>query len=133
MQLAVELEQLADETQAGRRPAGEALPPGVAPFRDLIVQVAFAADAPPEHAEAIERLAQQVIEVLRSRIGIVNFWQKPYEVNQLKGALSDLFLLSGVPELEAQANHLVAEVATLAKHRQERLLGRHLTCSHAHL
>ena len=60
--------------------------------------------------------------MLRGRIGIVDFWQKPYEVNQLKGDLSDLFLLSGVPELEAQTNHLVAEIAALAKHRQERLL-----------
>ncbi len=121
-QLVLELEELSQQTQVGRQPEADGVGRQEAPFYDLIGQVAFDGAVPTERAEATRGMVRQILALLRSRIGIVNFWQKPDEVNRLKGDLSDILLMSDVEPIAEGAERLVVEVANLARHRHDLLL-----------
>ena len=63
-----------------------------------------------------------MLERLHGNIGIVNFWGNPPEVSSLKGELSDLMMLSGVPEIEDRSERIVTEITALAKTRHKDIL-----------
>jgi type I restriction enzyme, R subunit len=121
--LVLELADLSQQAQVGRQPQVDGLGRQEAPFYDLIGQTAFGGAVPAECALATRGMVRQILALLRSRIGIINFWQKPDEVSRLKGDLSDIFLMSDVEPIADGSERLVVEVANLARHRHELLMG----------
>ena len=63
-----------------------------------------------------------MVGLFRRDIGIINFWANGYEVDKLKGALSDLLLLTGIDEIIEDCDRIVTEVAALAKVRHRDIL-----------
>lgn len=122
-QLLIEFEKVRAEIEAGRNDLIEGVSQTAAPFYDLIGLVAFGkAGIPEQHAEQLKGIAGDIVERLQGTIGIVNFWSNGFEVNSLKGSLSDLLLLSGIPEIEQKSDKIVTEITALAKKRHEELL-----------
>jgi type I restriction enzyme R subunit len=114
---------LRGEVEAGRKDGIEGVSPKAAPFYDLIGQIAFGdGEVPTAHAAAVKQLAGEVLERMRRIIGIVNFWGNTPEVGNLRGELSDLMLLSGVPEIEDNSERIVTEITALAKVRHKDIL-----------
>lgn len=122
-QLCVGLQALRDEAKAGRKESDSGLGPKEAPIYDLIISIAFGKREPQEkHRDAVKSLVREAFTLIRGRIGIINFWKNGFEVNRLKGELSDLMLLSGIDEIIAVEEKLVTEVTALAKVRHKDIL-----------
>jgi type I restriction enzyme R subunit len=118
-----QLFRLRDEAETGRKDKIEGISPTAAPFYDLIGQIAFGKDGIPEAYEnQIKDLVISTMEYLHDTIGIINFWQNIPEVSKLKGALSDLMLLSGIHPIEDAAEKLVTEMTSLAKARHQEIM-----------
>jgi type I restriction enzyme R subunit len=122
-QLYQHLFALRGEVEAGRKDEVEGVSQKAAPFYDLIGQIAFGnGGVPAACAAGVKQLVVAVLVKLHRTIGIINFWGNPPEVSQLKGELSDLMLLSGVPEIENQSEQIVTEITALAKVRHKDIL-----------
>jgi type I restriction enzyme R subunit len=119
-QLVKELFDLRKESEEGRKEEIEGVSAQVAPFYDLVGQIAFGkGGVPQEHAARIKQLVIDVIDQLHSTIDIINFWSNAPEVSKLKGALSDLILLTGIDEIVDKSDKLVTEITHLAKVRHQ--------------
>jgi len=121
-QLLLGLAGLRQEVEAGRREGISGMSAKEAPFYDLIGQVAFGTEVPGEHAGPIKEAVRAMIGLFRRDIGIINFWANGFEVNRLKGALSDLLLMTGVEAIIGNSDRLITEVVALAKARQRDIL-----------
>jgi len=121
-QLFLGLNGLRQEVEAGRREDLSGLTPKDAPFYDLIGQIAFGTRIPDEHSETIKAAARTMVSIFRQNIGIINFWANGFEVDKLKGTLSDLLLLTGVDEIIENCDRVVTEVTALAKVRHRDVL-----------
>ncbi|MCE5237810.1 HsdR family type I site-specific deoxyribonuclease [bacterium] len=116
--LSKELEQLRLDIEAGRTDSPQGVSARVAPFYALMGQIAFGEDiVPPEQANKLAQLADQAVEMLRSRIGIVDFWNNQPEVTSLRGDLSDILLMSEIDGVVDKVDKLVTELLHLAKYR----------------
>jgi type I restriction enzyme R subunit len=114
---------LRGEAETGRADEIEGVSRKAAPFYDLIGHVAFGDGGVPAGCSGkVKQLVGNVLEKLHGTIGIVNFWSRADEVSGLKGELSDLMLLSGVPEIEDQSERIVTEITALAKVRHKDIL-----------
>ena len=114
---------LRGEAEVGRRDEIEGVSRKAVPFYDLIGHVAFGnGGVSAGCASKVKQLVGKVLEKLHSTIGIVSFWSRADEVSGLKGELSDLMLLSGVPEIEEKSERIVTEITALAKVRQKDIL-----------
>jgi type I restriction enzyme R subunit len=123
-QLAIELERLRGEAVAGRENGNAGIvPPAEAPFFDRIVELAYNDGIPPEDLDRIAKVTHDVVDLLRRRIQIINFWQRPHDIEQLEGEVGRLFLFSQVPALYSDADRLAAEMTHLAKSRHGQLIG----------
>jgi type I restriction enzyme R subunit len=122
-QLSLELTVLRDEVKEGRRPASDGLGIKEAPFYDLIIQIAFGKqEVKPEQAAQIKQMVIEVFSLIRERINIINFWKNGYEIDRMKGELSDLLLMTNVDEIIASEEKLVTEITALAKARHKDIL-----------
>lgn len=118
-----DLFDLRDETAAGRQDEIEGVSARAAPFYDLVGQLAFEGKkVPPEHADAVKQLVDNVIDQLQATIDIIDFWNRPTEVSKLRGELSDLMLATGVDEVIEHESKLVSEITQLAKNREKDIL-----------
>ena len=114
---------LRSEAEEGRKDEIEGVSKTAAPFYDLIGQIAFGKEGIPEtHEDQVKNLVNSILDYLQETIDIINFWNNAPEVSKLKGALSDLMLLSGVNEIEDSADRLVTEIAALAKVRHTEIV-----------
>jgi len=112
--------KLRAEAEAGRKDEGDPL---LGPFYDLIGRHAFGkSGVPDEYDASVWELVRDLIEKLKGRIGIINFWGNAPEVSKLKGELSDLMLFSGIDEIAERSDKLVAEVTSLARVRHKDIL-----------
>jgi type I restriction enzyme R subunit len=116
-QLFLSLSGLRQEVESGRREDVSGLSPREAPFYDLIGQIAYGADVPDDHVEGIKQAARAMLGLFRQNIGIINFWSNGFEVDKLKGGLSDLLLLTGIDPIIENCDRVVTEVTALAKVR----------------
>ncbi len=121
-QLCQKLLDLRAEAAAGRQEEIEGVGPQAAPFYDLIGQIAFAGEIPPQHVPQVKKLVDQVLDRLIDTIGIVDFWRNEPEIRSLRGNLTDLMLFSGVDELRDHREKLVTEITALAKIRHRDIL-----------
>ena len=104
--------------KSGREKLPDGVSPKAAPFYDRIGQLAFGNDGvPAKYDHIVKDLVEGIIEKLQNTIDIINFWSNAPEISRLRGALSDLILLSKVPELIDRCESLVNEITDLAKAR----------------
>jgi type I restriction enzyme, R subunit len=119
-----DLFELRKETEAGRKDAIEGVSPTAAPFYDQIALIAFGKSGiPKNHQPTIKKLVEDVIEKLHDTIDIINFWSNFPEVSKLRGAISDLILLTGIDELIENTEKIVTEITGLAKVRHQDIVG----------
>jgi len=112
---------LREEAIAGRSD-GNGLSAGEAPFFDLIGLLAFGGEVPKEHVATVKKLVVDIIEELQGTIGIVRFWSRPHDINELKGRLSDLMLFTGVDAIIAKSDQITTDIVDLAKARHKELV-----------
>jgi type I restriction enzyme R subunit len=113
-----QLFDLRKEVEVGRDKLPDGVSPKAAPFYDRIGQLAFGNDGvPPKYDHIVKDLVEGIVEKLQNTIDIINFWSNAPEISRLRGALSDLILLSKVPELIDRCESLVNEITDLAKAR----------------
>lgn len=114
---------LRKEAEAGRKQDVGGVSVKAAPFYDLIGQTAFGKGGVPIGcAEATKQLVDSVLAKLRDTIGRVNFWNKPADIADLRGELSDLLLFSNIDAIEDKSDRIVTEIIALAKVRQRDIL-----------
>lgn len=118
-QLCFDLKLIRDEAEKGRKDEIEGMSATEAPFYDLIAQVAFEKQIPAEYDQQIKELVGEVIEEFQKTINIINFWNNSYEVEKLKGRLSDLMLYTGIDPIEDHSDQIVTEITALAKVRHQ--------------
>lgn len=117
------LSVLRSEAEAGRKQAIGDVSSKAAPFYDLIGQIAFGkGGVPPAYTEAIKGVVDDMLARLRATIGRVNFWDKPADVADLRGELSDLLLFSNIDPIVEKSDRIVTEVIALARTRQRDIL-----------
>ena len=122
-QLTLELTELRDEVKEGRKEDESALSTKEAPFYDRIIQIAFGKQVVKEDQKTlIRQMVSEVFALVRGRIGIINFWKNNYEIDRMKGDLSDLMLLSNINEIVDAEEKLVTELTALAKARHKDIL-----------
>jgi hypothetical protein len=73
-------------------------------------------------AAVAQQLVNDMLAKLRATIGMVNFWNKPADVADLRGELSDLLLFSNIDAIADKSDRLVTEIVALAKTRQRDIL-----------
>lgn len=77
--LFADLAGLRKEVEAGRNDGVEGLSAQESPFYDRIGQIAYGGGIPAEHVGRIKQLVRDTIALLRSTIGIIDFWTNGYE------------------------------------------------------
>lgn len=117
-QLCLELDGIRGDIAKGRKEDASGLGPKVAPFHDLIIQVAYGKAAVPKaEAERIRGLATEVFQSIRRRIGIAGFWGRGNEIKELRGELSDLVLFTQIAVLIGKQDQVVEDLVHLARNR----------------
>jgi type I restriction enzyme R subunit len=120
-----ELLGLREEAQQGRRKGEfQDVSAQEAPFYELIKIHAFGEQelSKKEH-EALRKLVQAVFEELSRTIGRVNFWQKPADVQALRGKLTQRLLTSGLEQVTNNRHQIATDLVELAKNRERDILG----------
>lgn len=122
--LVQDLKALRDETLAGRKQTEEGVSAVEAPFFDLMLDLAFGANAPDKPTrERCKEINADIIDKLESTIGFIDFWNRAYEIEKMKSEISDILLFSKITPLINQRERIASEVMALAKRRHNQLLG----------
>ncbi len=121
-QLCLDLSDVRDEAQKGRENEIEGINATEAPFYGLVAKLAFDYDIPSEHDSRVKQLVHDVIEEFEKTIDIINFWNNGFEVEKLKGRLSDLMLYTNIDLIVENAAQIVTEITALAKVRHTDIL-----------
>ena len=122
--LTEELTHLRHEAIAGRQDAVQGLDREETTFYEHLAHLVFGGTGvPAAKQDAMKRLAQHTIEILRSSIGIIDFWTNPDEQRKLRGILGDALLMIDMPEVSRDYERLAVEILKLAKSRHDRILG----------
>lgn len=118
------LKGIRDEALEGRTKTEEGVSAIEAPFFDLMIDTAFGKNHVEKTTrEKCKKINSDIIELLESNIGIINFWDKDHEIEKIKGEMSDTLLFSGIPELIDASDLICTEIMALAKKRHNQLIG----------
>jgi len=121
--LAEGYEELRKEAAEGRRETVDGLDREATVLYDYLVQLAFDSnEAPGQSREDVKRLAAELVELIRGRINVLDFWQKPIEVHRLRGDIDTAILLTNIPELIDRHERLAVEIVKLVEKRHEELV-----------
>ena len=119
-QMCEDLTGLRDDAQAGRDDDIDGINATEAPFYDLVAQIAFDGNGvPKEHDNRVKQLVRDVIEEFQKTIDIINFWNNGFEVEKLKGQLSDLMLFTDIDPIVEHSDRIVTDLTALAKVRHQ--------------
>jgi len=121
-QLCLDLSDVREDAQKGREDEIEGVTATAAPFYGLVVNLAFGDDMPQEHDDRVKQLIVDVVEEFQKTIDIINFWNNGFEVEKLKGRLSDLMLFTDIDPVVENADQIVTEITALAKVRHQDIL-----------
>ena len=121
-QLCLDLSDVRDDAQKGREDEIEGITATAAPFFGLVIKLAFRNDMPKEHDSRVKQLVRDVVEEFQKTIDIINFWNNGFEVEKLKGRLSDLMLFTDIDPIVEHADQIVTEITALAKVRHQDIL-----------
>ena len=121
--LAEELAKLRAEAAAGRTETIEGLSKEATTFYAYLVELAFgSAGVPAGKADKMKMLIAEVVELLQSTIGIIDFWNNPAEQRRLRGELNKILLKADIREITEHFERLAVEIMKLAKNRHDELL-----------
>lgn len=67
-------------------------------------------------------VTKSILVELQQCITVIDFWNKPFEIKQLKSKLVDILIFSGFDELADNPDHLVNEIVDLAKHKKHEVV-----------
>ncbi len=116
--LAEELQLFAtNEVKQGRKDNQYGLNELEAIFFDFIVQKAKITSIEPLKQILTEITKSILIDLQRSII-IIDFWNRPFEINKIKRRIADTFLFSDIDELIENSDYLATEIVDLAKHKK---------------
>lgn len=116
---------LRGEAKDGRVNTEEGVSEIEAPFFDLMMDLAFGNNKiDRDTRDKCKVINSELIEKLGSNIGIINFWDKDHEIDQIKGEMSDVILFSSIPELIAVSDLICTEIMALAKKRHNQIIGK---------
>ncbi|WP_303760975.1 type I restriction endonuclease subunit R [Alcanivorax jadensis] len=122
--LAEELERLRGEALEGRQTGRGEMNREATTFFDHIVNEVFdGGDVPQPHRAVMERLMEEVVELLQNDIVSHNYWNNPNKQRETRGKLKTALMLSGIEQLKKKRERVAVEIMKLAKNRHERLLG----------
>ena len=122
--LADELEKLRQEAVEGRQVGKGEMTREATTFFDHIANEAFArGEVPDEQRPVMERLMEEVVELLQDAIGSHNYWNNPNKQRETRGKLKTALMLSGIEQLKTRRERVAVEIMKLAKNRHDRLLG----------
>ncbi|HRX49391.1 MAG TPA: HsdR family type I site-specific deoxyribonuclease [Spirochaetota bacterium] len=93
------------------------------PFYDLMIKYAFGDNVAvkDEVKEQLISITQESVTLITQRIKLIDFWNRGPEQDSLKRDLQEVFLLSGVTELQTVENKLIPEFMALAKRKKDEL------------
>ncbi|ACS79724.1 type I restriction endonuclease subunit R [Maridesulfovibrio salexigens] len=93
------------------------------PFLRLTLMTTFGTtEVDDETKGKTEVLIDEVLKHLQKTIGIIDFWDTPVRVRELKGEISIALASSGIPEVIEKMDQVETEIVALAKHRHKELL-----------
>lgn len=118
-QLCLDLKDVRDEALKGREDEIEGINATQAPFYGLVARIAFNEKIPEEYQNSVKQLIQNIVEEFQKTIDIINFWNNGFEVDKLKGRLSDLILFTNLDPVIEHVDQIVNEVTSLAKVRHQ--------------
>lgn len=98
------------------------------PFYDLLLSIAFGspdARLTPEQKEKAKQTVMESVLCIGRWIGLVGFWEIPAKQDPLRRELGEIFLFSGVPEIQEHQEKLVVDFIALAKRKHKELAVRH--------
>lgn len=122
--LAEELEQLRQEAVDGRQAGRGEMTREATTFFDHIANEAFeGGEVPNEQRPVMERLMEEVVELLQDAIGSHNYWNNPNKQRETRSKLKTALMLSGIEQLKQKRERVAVEIMKLAKNRHDRLLG----------
>jgi type I restriction enzyme R subunit len=121
-QLCLELSGVRDEAPKGREDEIEGINATTAPFYGLVAKLAFGDNMTKKHEGRVKQLVRDVVEEFQKTIDIINFWNNGFEVEKLKGRLSDLMLFTDIDPVVENADQIVTEITALAKVRHQDIL-----------
>jgi len=122
-QLRLDLTALRDEVIEPVKPGPEGTNPKEAPFYRLVLMVAFGSrEVTDQQKQQIKQMVSEAFFLIKERISIINFWKNGYEIDSMKGELSDLLLMTNIDEIISTEEKLVTELTALAKARHKDIL-----------
>lgn len=110
-QLALDLEGLRQEAKGGRSDVADARE------RECRVYADHLAELTKVPAETLKPLVGVVFDLIEERSKVLDFWRKPIEVKNLRGDIDTELLLSNLPEVREDHEHLAVEIMKLARVR----------------
>jgi type I restriction enzyme R subunit len=121
--LAEGYEQLRHQAMEGRQATINGLDREATVLLDYLVQLAFdGGEAPADCVDRLKALASTLVDLIRSTIGVIDFWQRPDEVRRLRGNVATEILLTDIPKLIERHERIAVEVVKLAEKRHGELL-----------
>lgn len=121
--LAEHYDDIRNEIGAGRNANSTEGDKEVIVFQDNIIALARdEMDEIPVNLKQVRKLSERIIELIRSSIGIVDFWKKQDEVKRLRAQIGTELLLCDIPFIEGQNERLAVELTKLAEKRHAEIL-----------
>jgi|TARA_R110002073_G_scaffold11861_1_gene53252 type I restriction enzyme R subunit len=123
--LAEELGKLREEAIQGREGGKGSMTREATTFFEHVSNEAFdGGEVPQDQRQVMERLMEEVVEILQDAVGSHNYWDNPNKQRETRGNLKTALMLSGINQLKERRERVAVEIMKLAKNRHERLLGR---------
>lgn len=123
-------EKLADELQifrdnevaTGRKDNQYGLNELEAVFFDFTCKQAKITVIPDELVDSFACVIRKILQQLRQALVIIDFWNKPFEINNAKSGIIDILIFSGIDIIADQSDHLASEIVSLAKVRNNEVM-----------
>ncbi len=118
------LKYLREEVKKGRKSEEKGLDAKKhAPFYDMLKEVSYKNEKIPKTDEqTIKDLIVDIVNLMSIEIGKVGFWNNPKKQKELRAAIDDKILYSGVSKLVENKEQVVSDFMKLAKNRTKEIL-----------
>ena len=72
----------------------------------------------------VKNLVIDIVELLRHKLEIPNFWKRAAEVKKLQGEIDDKLDFCGIPEIDSKHEKICTDILSLAEKRENDLIRR---------
>lgn len=118
------LKHLREEVKKGRKSEEKGLDAKKhAPFYDMLKEISYKNEKIPKNDEqTIKNLIIGIVNLMSIEIGKVGFWNNPKKQKDLRAAIDDKILYSGISKLVENKEQVVLDFMKLAKNRTKEIL-----------